>query len=102
MTHKNCLFMYYIKPILCPFKTVTQLIEICFRGSGEKRKSCKQILQAILNTATKRGFPDKNKFTTYFSKNNVKSSKAPQLINKLLSYINADECAYFIRYYKSN
>ncbi|MFT6836139.1 MAG: hypothetical protein ACJA0H_002185, partial [Francisellaceae bacterium] len=36
--------MKSIMPILSPLKTITDVIEICFRGKGKRKKLCKRIL----------------------------------------------------------
>ncbi|MFT6834663.1 MAG: hypothetical protein ACJA0H_000695, partial [Francisellaceae bacterium] len=77
------------------------VIEICFRGKGKRKKLCKRILESILNIATLRGFSQKIYFNTYFSKHRIEEHKSFSLIKKLLSYINADECAIFINHYKT-
>ena len=80
--------MSYIRPILSPIKTMAEIIENCFRGTGKKRKACKQILRAILNTATLRGFAEKTEFNQYFSKHSVTESKSSNLIKKLFLVLN--------------
>lgn len=79
---------------------MAEIIENCFRGTGKKRKTCKQILQAILNTATLRGFKEKTEFNQYFTEHSAAEPKSSNFIKRLFDYISADECAHFIKYYK--